>query len=370
MTTPLALSCMVSVVITALTGLIYMGLASYKIINPLPLETIMNSTFVIGILWGTVISCIACVEDYTAGKNSAKDLTRSNIKSRDEWSDPLVKPVKPDKGKTEKRGLVETDRQATSHISEDSHCEVVNPHDQWRDPLVRPVKPDKIVPKGFVPYSEKPLVILGLTGVLCFYLREWEHQRYQKLFPTTKYYSVMDELYIYPRPGAFELLKYLIEEHRNIAIWSTLDETFVRRILCAIIMQKNFRSDQNRTKATEQLDLMFRFIWGREHCRPQNENEKLTKKSKYMMRIRDVLSNTKLNSDVSLSHSNIMLIEANQAKVQANPPNNIRLIPTFKSTEIYLKENEEKPLEKLVLQFKDKTLFENKKEVYSVFKIV
>lgn len=208
----------------------------------------------------------------------------------------------------------------------------------------------------------KPLLILGLTGLLCMYVKEIEHQQLQQKSKSNKnmFRKVMDGIYVYPRPGAFELLKYLIEEYHNVAVWSTLDDVFAKKILCSIIMGKNFRSNQQRAKAVQSINKMFRFIWGRDHCRAQIDPTRPEKKKKYIMRIIDVINSPEVNADNTLTHSNVLMVETNENKIRENPSYSRIVIPHT--------HQDQQPLDDLLRTIKDKSLFANRKSnVYSVY---
>lgn len=122
--------------------------------------------------------------------------------------------------------------------------------------------------------------------------------------------------YVYPRPGAFEFLQFLLHEYKNVAIWTSMEERNAQPIIEHMVGEENMS--------------LFKFIWYRSECQKNVKNGKWATEKP----INKIINDKRINPQRLLKHTDVIIFEDNPQKVQLNDTNCVRIIPTFDATKV------------------------------------
>lgn len=176
----------------------------------------------------------------------------------------------------------------------------------------------QLKPKPKIIKPIKPLLVFGLAGTFYYYTRRDRYPQSNSSEIIPKYvpgkFRVRNYI-LYPRPGAIELLHYLIYDYKNVAIWSSAEYINAIPITQELVKSK-------------EIDSLFKFIWCRTEC-ATNRKKGITATTKP---INKIINDKKINSNNKLKHSDVMIYEDDPEKVELNDKEYVRIIPTFDAT--------------------------------------
>jgi len=126
--------------------------------------------------------------------------------------------------------------------------------------------------------------------------------------------------FVYLRPGAKELLHYLVTEYKNVAIWTSMEERNAEPIIQCLV-------------DSEDLSSLFKFVWYRSKCVEDPDGEVHNGIIYDRIKPVDKIINDKdVNPNQELTSENVIIFEDNPKKVRINNSNVVRIIPTFDAT--------------------------------------
>jgi len=190
----------------------------------------------------------------------------------------------------------------------------------------------------------KPLLILGLSGFLVYYVKKSAYQedknKIQIPYGLTDKKFRMRNYYIYVRPGAIELIYYLIMRYKNVAFWTSMEEINAKPIIQKLVKfaLKTFNVDSPKQEPVENY---FRFIWYRNNCtRPTkaNFNKEARVRPYYkkeyatIKHVGNVIADREINSTQDLTIHNTIIFDDNLEKIKSN--RNFCHVPSFNPFEL------------------------------------
>jgi hypothetical protein len=156
-----------------------------------------------------------------------------------------------------------------------------------------------------VPVEKKTLIVLELAGTLCWNLRRDQKGTYQidEEYIQTQFRA--NNYLVYLRPGAEEILKYLVNDYGNVAIWTTMQEENAKAIIKKLGEKINIVD----------LESKFKFIWYRSKCQPDPENGVHAT----IKNVQQILDDPEINPHNLLSESDILIYDDNEKSQRYNP---------------------------------------------------
>lgn len=168
--------------------------------------------------------------------------------------------------------------------------------------------------------DEKKKLIFDLDGTFLYKVSRYSAKKPNSVNTIDPVYPInfrARNYIIYMRPGAEELLAYLLFEYKNVAIWTSMQKQNAEPIIQKLFTLPLIKNKLFKLKlGGENVLELFKFIWYRTDCVPDPDGDTY-----------DVLKPTS-----KLNNSNFIIFEDNPKKIKGNSSEFIRIIPTFDAT--------------------------------------